>query len=133
MRTGFAIAAALLLVAATSSNAQDAATKRDRLGPVTVTVTLVESSASGIKAKVVLDTHSVPLDGIAFDQAVSLRRPDGTDIVPAAVEQMTGGGHHRTAVVAFPAADGGTEVRIAVKNVGGVPERVFRWDLPLRQ
>jgi hypothetical protein len=125
MRTILAMAVALLL------NAQDGATKRDRQGPVTVTVTLAESSASGIKAKVVLDTHSVPLDEIAFDQVVSLRRPDGADIPPVAVEQMTGGGHHRTAVVVFPAADGGTEMRIAVKNVGGVAERVFRWDLPL--
>jgi len=90
MHAGFAIAAALLLTAAISSNAQDAATKRDRQGPVTVTVTVMESSASGIKAKVVLDTHSVPLDGIAFDQAVSLRRPDGSDVAPVAVEQMTG-------------------------------------------
>ena len=49
-----AIAAVLLLTGATTSNAQDAATRRDRQGPVTVTVTLTESSAGVIKAKVIL-------------------------------------------------------------------------------
>jgi len=131
MRTWLSIAVSLVLITATASSGEDAATKRDRQGPVTVTVTLLEASATGIKAKVVLDTHAGSLDGIVLEQAMSLRGPSGTDIAPTAVEQVTGGGHHRQAVVVFPAAAGGTEVRMVVKNVGAIAERVFRWSVPL--
>jgi hypothetical protein len=131
MRMWPSMAVAVVLIGTTSSSAEDAATKRDRQGPVTVTLALMESSATGIKARVVLDTHSGSLDGIALEQAMSVRRPDGTDVAPAAVEQAPGGGHHRRAVVVFPAMAGASEVRIVVKNVGGVAERMFRWSLPL--
>jgi hypothetical protein len=59
-----------------------------------------------------------------------LRTADGKELGPSAVEQAKGGGHHREAVVVFlPVADLG-EVRVVVKNVGGVEERVFTWPLP---
>jgi len=135
MHTVFSAALALVLLIGGSvapTSAQSALTKRDGQGPVAVVVTLMEATASGIRAKVVLDTHSVPLDGIAFDRAVSLRKPDGTDIPPAAVEGASGAGHHRQAVVTFPAIDGATAVEIVVKDVGGVAERLFRWASPLR-
>lgn len=114
------------------SQAQEQLTKRDQQGPVTVVVTLIPPAAAGapIKAKIVLDTHSVGLDGIALDRAVALRT-DGADLAPTAVEQATGGGHHREAVLVFPPLTQSADVRIVVKNVGGVPERVFVWELPL--
>jgi hypothetical protein len=110
--------------------AQDALTKRDARGPVTVTVSLSEPPSAGtpIKVKVSLDTHSVGLDGIVFDQVVALRGADGTDLAPAAVEQLPGGGHHRSAVVVFPPQAGA--VHILVRNVGGVAARSFVWELP---
>jgi len=129
MRTWLSIAVFLVLITATASSGEDAATKRDRQGPVTVTVTLLEASTSGIKTRVVLDTHAGSLDGIALEQAMSLRGSSGADTAPATIEQVTGGGHHRQAVVVFPAAAGATEVRIVVKHVGGIAERVFRWSL----
>lgn len=79
----------------------------------------------------VLDTHSVGLDDIAFEHAVAMRTPDGTDLAPEAVEAK-GGGHHRRAVVVFPPLAQAGVVRIVVKNVGGVAERIFSWDLPAR-
>ena len=114
------------------SSAQDGSTKRDRQGPVTVAVTLIGPPASGdpVKAKVVLDTHSVSLDGIAFEKTVSIRAPEGADIAPTAVEQATGSGHHREAVLVFPPVSGPGPVRIVVRNVGGVAERNFSWELP---
>lgn len=113
------------------SEAQDQLTKRDQQGPVTVTVTLVPPPAPGapLKAKIVLDTHSVGLDGIAFDRAVALRT-DGGEVPPTAVEQATGGGHHREAVLVFPPLAQPGPVRIVVRNVGGVAERAFSWELP---
>jgi len=131
MRTWLSIAVSLVLITATASIGEDAATKRDRQGSVAVTVTLLEASATGMKAKVAFDTHSGSLDGIVLQQAMSLRGPSGADVAPTAVEQVAGGGHHRQAVLVFPAAAGATEVRMVVKNVGGIAERVFRWSLPL--
>ena len=111
--------------------AEEGLTRRDRQGPVTVTVTLLAPPTAGVpvRAKVVLDTHSVALDDVTLDQAVALR-VDGGDVAPTSVEQATGSGHHREAVVVFaPLAEPGS-VRIVVKNVGGVVERSFAWDLP---
>jgi len=131
MRTWLSIAVSMVLITATASSGEDAATKRDRQGPVTVTVTLLEASATGTKARLVLDTHAGSLDGIVLEQAMSLRGPSGADVAPTAVEQVTGGGHHRQAVLVFATLAGATEVRMVVKNVGGINERIFRWSLPL--
>ena len=122
----------LTLWMAGSEDAQQGLTKQDRQGPVSVAITLTAPAEAGapVKAKVVLDTHSVPLDGIKFEEAVVLRTPDGTDIAPTAVEQATGSGHHREAVLFFPSLAPAGEVRLIVKNVGGVAERSFSWELP---
>ena len=129
---GGVVLAMLTLWAVGSSEAQEGLTKRDGQGPVSVTVTLTAPPAVGapVKAKVVLDTHSVGLDGIKFEEAVVLRTPDGTDIAPVAVEQTSGAGHHREAVLVFPPLARPGDVRIVVKNVGGVAERSFSWELP---
>lgn len=110
--------------------AQEGLTKRDRQGPVTVTVTLTAPPAIGapIKVRVALDTHSVALDGIAFEQVVAVRTPDGTDVAPTGVERAQGGGHHREAVLVFPTITQAGTLRIVVKDVGGVAERDFTWD-----
>jgi len=130
---GALVLAIVTLGAVGSSQAQGGLTKQDRQGPVSVTVTLIAPPASGapLKAKVVLDTHSVALDSIAFDAVVALRQPGG-DVAPVAVEEAQGSGHHREAVVVFPAQSLGDRLEIVVKNVGGVAERSFRWELPLK-
>lgn len=111
-----------------TAEAQDAVTKRDSQGPVTVAVTPLGSVTVGapLKIKIVLDTHSVGLDGVAFDKAVALRAPEGAEVAPQAVETK-GSGHHREAVVTFPPPPGGP-LRIVVKGVAGVAERLFTWD-----
>jgi len=128
LRVGLVIAA---LASAGIASAQDALTQRDGQGRVTVAVTLATPPAVGvpIRATIVLDTHSVTLDGVVFDQAVVLRAPQGIDVAPTGVEGAKGSGHHREAVVVFsPVTQPGT-VRIVVKNVGGVAERSFAWEL----
>lgn len=113
------------------AEAQEGLTKHDRQGPVTVAVTLVAPPSAGtpVRVKVALDTHSVGLDGIAFDQVVAVRAGDDQDIAPTAIEEIRGSGHHRQAVLVFPAAQAG-RLRVVVKNVGGVAERSFVWDFP---
>jgi hypothetical protein len=71
----------------------------------------------------------VALDGVAFEQAVVIRLPNGADVPPTAVEQASGSGHHREAVLVFPPSPPGGGVQIVVKNVGGVAERTFTWAL----
>ena len=125
------VVALVILGALGRSEAQDQLTKRDQQGPVTVVVTLIPPAGAGapIKAKIVLDTHSVGLDGIVLDQAVVMRT-DGADVLPTTVKQATGGGHHREAVLVFPPLAQPGPVRIVVRNVGGVAERSFSWELP---
>ena len=99
----------------------------------TVAATLMgQRPADGepLRVKVVLDTHSVSLDDLRFEEIVALRISDGSDVPPTALEQMSGSGHHREAVVVFATVAGGTPLRLVVKNVGGVSERLFIWDLP---
>ena len=131
IRTGVVVALAMLLGPGLVS-AQQGLSKRDGQGPVAVTVTLLEAPVTGspVKVKVALDTHSVALDGIKFEEVVSLGGPDGAAIAPMAIEQAKGAGHHREAVLAFPPLPAGArEMRIAVRNVGGIEERTFAWDL----
>ena len=122
----------VLIMSVAAVSAESPLTKQDRQGPVTVAVTLMAPPITGtaLKPKVVLDTHSAALDGIAFEEAVALRKPDGTDIVPVAVEQAEGSGHHREAVLVFPPVTEGARIQIVVKNVGGVKERIFAWEPP---
>ena len=114
-------------------SAEDALTKRDRQGPVTVAITLVPplSPGSPVRLRVVLDTHSVGLDGIAFEQAVARRTPGGRDEAPAAVEQVSGTGHNREAVVVFESLENTSDVQIVVRGIGRIPERVFAWQVPV--
>jgi hypothetical protein len=136
LRTLLPYVVAIVVLAAPVANAvaaEPTVSRQDRQGPVTVTATLLPpATADGppLRVKVVLDTHSVNLDDLAFESIVALRVPDGSDVEPIAIEQAKGGGHHREAVVVFPAPGAGGGPRIVVKNVGGVRERIFTWDLP---
>lgn len=129
LRAGLVMTLAAAWTAGVASG-QEALTKTDRRGPVSVSVTLAALPTVGapIKVRVVLDTHSVGLDGIAFDSAVALRTADGTELAPTGVEAK-GAGHHREAVVVFPPVAVPGPVRIVVKDVGGVAERSFPWEV----
>jgi hypothetical protein len=134
-RTSMAVALVSLLAPGVLAG-QGGLSKRDGQGPVAVTVTLIEAAVPGspVKVKVSLDTHSVALDGIKLEEVVTLGGPDGAAIAPTAVEQAKGAGHHREGVLAFPPlAAGARELRIAVRNVGGVGERTFVWEVPVER
>ena len=111
---------------------QEELSKRDASGPVAVTVTLLERPVVGasVRVRVALDTHSVGLDGIKFEEAVAVRALDGAEVAPAGVERATSGGHHREAVLIFPAPGQSGALIIVVKNVGGIAERAFSWEVP---
>ncbi|MBI4391160.1 MAG: hypothetical protein HY575_04695 [candidate division NC10 bacterium] len=93
-------------------------------------VTWLKEIADAPSFRVVLDTHSVNLDGYRFEEIVRLRDARGGEQAPAAVEGAEGSGHHRQATVRFtwPEPKPG-ELELVVKGVAGVPERVFRWSM----
>jgi hypothetical protein len=120
----------LMGLAVTAIAVEPTLSREDRRGGVMVTATLLPPvTADGpLRVKVVLDTHSVGLDDLAFESIVALRTPDGSDTTPVAIEEATGSGHHREAVVVFAALR--NPVLIVVKNVAGVAECSFSWELP---
>lgn len=116
-------------------SAQATLTRRDGQGAVTVVVTLAGLPQVGvpIRATVVLDTHAVALDDVVFERVVALRTPEGAEVAPTRVEGLKGSAHHREAVVVFPPVAQRGTVRIVVRNVGGIGERSFVWELPAVQ
>jgi hypothetical protein len=127
LRVGLLVA---VLGTASGVSAQATLTQRDGQGAVTVVVTLAGLPQVGvpIRATVVLDTHSGALDDVVFERAVALRTPEGVEVAPTSVEGVKGSGHHRQAVVVFPPVTKRGAVRIVVRNVGGIGERVFAWE-----
>lgn len=120
----------LLVLAVNAIAAEPALSREDRRGGVTVTATLLPSVTADepLRVKVVLDTHSVSLDDLAFESIAALRAADGSDVSPAAIEEAKGSGHHREAIVVFAVSR--NPVVIVVKNVAGVTERSFSWERP---
>lgn len=117
-----------ICIPAVGAAAAPALSQQDRQGPVTVVVTLLRDGAGGpMRVKVVLDTHSVDLEGIDLRDAVVMRLGDGREVLASGIEAAKGDGHHREATLVFPPPVEGSVV-VVVKNVGNVPERVFRWD-----
>ena len=99
-------------------------------GGVTVDATFLKERRDGPTFKVVLDTHSVNLDGYRFEEVVRLRDGKGGELAPTAVEGATGSGHHREATVRFAWPEPKPKtVELVVRGVAGVPERLFQWTL----
>lgn len=82
---------------------------------------------------VVMDTHSVDLDG--FDLATLARlRLDGGPWVVASAWDSPKGGHHREGTLAFAAVDRASLdaamlVELEIRDVA-VPSRILRWERP---
>lgn len=99
-------------------------------GGVTVVATLLKDQAELTAVKLALETHSVNLDGYRFEAIATLRDDTGRTYPVTAVEQATGGGHHRGAVLRFgKLSPEAKTIELIVKDVAGVKERTFRWSL----
>lgn len=113
-----------------------ALTQTNNEGEVTVEVTWQGASA-GLVFEVVMDTHSVDLDGYDLMTLAVLRTDQGQEVKPSGWDAPKGG-HHRRGTLAFPdkAADGSPligpntrTIELVIRDVAGVPERVFKWTL----
>lgn len=97
-------------------------------GGVTVTATLSKNHVGATVVTVGLDTHSVSLDGYKFEEIVLLRDASGKTYPLEAVERVSGGGHHREAVLRFAKVAAEAKViELIVKDVAGIKERTFHW------
>lgn len=106
-------------------------TKIDDQPPVSIQITPVElgSMASQWRFDITLTTHSGSLDQ-DLTKAVSLTDNKGNMYSPIAWEGPSPGGHHLQGILVFKAINPTPlYVVLKVKNVGQVPERLFKWNL----
>ena len=79
--------------------------------------------------QVVLDTHSVGLDGYDLKSITVLRDDAGKSYPPAGAENK-GSGHHREVTLSFSkVSPEAKRLEIVIKDVAGVKERSFHWEL----
>lgn len=111
-----------------------ATTQTNTDGAVTVAVTW-SGIAAGPVFSVVMDTHSVDLDGVDLSRQAVLRTDQGIEIAPSAWQSPLSG-HHRRGMLTFPATtpDGRPvfspatrRVELVIRDIAGVPERVLLW------
>jgi len=99
-------------------------------GGVTAKVTYLNpTSGEDLRFAVVLDTHSVNLDGYDLTTVSVLRDDTGKDYLPLGAENK-GSGHHREITLIFPKiAPESKRIEIVIKDIAGVKERIFRWSV----
>jgi len=98
---------------------------------VTVKVTPRNLSAGSATwdFEVVLDTHSADL-GQDLARVSVLIDGRGREHPPTAWTGDPPGGHHREGVLSFkPLGSEADSVTLQIRDVGGVPQRSFRWSL----
>lgn len=106
-------------------------TKTDDETSVTVKVTPIEfgKDANIWKFNIVFDTHAGSLDDDLL-KAVVLSDDKGNLYQPISWEGSGPGGHHREGVLVFnPVIPIPLYVELKVKDVDGVSERSFKWNL----
>jgi hypothetical protein len=113
-----------------AESASGGLTRTNSEGGVTVKVTYPHSQGTDeTRFDVVFDTHSINLD--AYDlKALSVLRDDSGKIYEPLRVENKGSGHHREITVVFPkpAADV-KRLELVIKDLAGIKERSFLWDL----
>ena len=105
-------------------------TRTNEGGSVTFAIKPINlgSGASTLDFDVSMNTHSVELN---FDlkQLAVLKTDTGAEIKPSAYQ--VGSGHHVESKLSFPAdkISGARMLTLILKNVSGVAERTFTWNL----
>ena len=119
-----------------STPQSSAMTRTNEGGQITIQVTWQGKNAGPVFS-VEMDTHAVNLDGYNLQQLAALGIDQGREVQSIGWNAPTGG-HHRSGTLSFPVTTtSGTPVigsntrliTLLIRNVGGVPERVFTWTL----
>ncbi|MBI2847585.1 MAG: hypothetical protein HYX83_00255 [Chloroflexi bacterium] len=100
-----------------------------------VTIDMKWSGVQGnsLVFQVSMDTHSVDLDRYDLKKIAVLRDESGNQFQPASWDSVPGG-HHRQGTLAFPVPDSlslnkAKYIEVIIRDVAGVKERVFKWEL----
>ncbi len=115
----------------TSGVKQKWETRTDEQANVTVVVTPLNLSSQSTEWKfdIGMNTHSVELDQDPV-QIVTLVDDKGNVYKPLSWEGAGPGGHHREGVLIFNAIQPMPQtVELKIKDIGGIPERSFKWGL----
>lgn len=104
-------------------------TRTSEQGQVTIKVTPEVLSGGQGKFRIVFDTHSVDLNQDLVEIAV-LTDGQGNTYTPTRWEGSGPGGHHREGILVFELINSSASyLELTIKNVGGVSERLFKWNL----
>lgn len=134
------VLAALLLAWTTVAGAVSKKELRrvSKEGPVEVVVLylnpLQDDAGDELSFEVRMDTHSVDLDAYRVDTLSVLQVEDGKTLEPLGWFKPGGGGHHVSGILKFKGpvpVDAGT-LKLTIRSIGSVPERIFEWELPLK-
>ena len=96
-------------------------------GAVSITAT-PKLSTGDWEFDVVMNTLSVELSEDMVKSSILI--VDGKEYKPTSWDGAGPGGHHREGVLRFnPATAGPETLTLKIKAIGGIPERVFQWQL----
>ena len=105
-------------------------TRTNEGGSVTFAIKPINlgSGASTLDFEVDMNTHSVDL-GVDLKALSVLKTDAGVEIAPLAYQG--GSGHHVSARLSFPADKlaGAKKLTLVIRNLAGIPERIFSWNL----
>lgn len=76
---------------------------------------------------IAIDTHSGDLRNYDFIAGAKLSN-GGPAVAPSRWIVTANDAHHLEGVLVFDRPTGGGEVRLVLRDLGGVPERAFRWE-----
>ncbi len=118
---------------AAAGQAKDASSYKSQVvegGSVTVEVLpLTLKAGAPSEFEIAMNTHSVDLSADML-KAVVLIDDAGKEYTATKWDGPTGGGHHRSGRILFPALSASAKsVTVVVKGIAKVPERKFQWDL----
>ena len=122
--------AGLLMIGESFGGAASELTRTHSGGGVTAKVTYLNPGGNDDhRFQVVLDTHSVGLDGYDLKSITVLRDETGKSYLPTGAENK-GSGHHREITLSFSkVSPEAKRFEMVIKDVAGVKERSFRWEL----
>ena len=114
----------------TASAAPDNPVRSNSGGSVDFKVTLMDKTQA-LVFNVAMDTHSVDLDSYDLKTLSVLRDGQKNEFAPVSWDAPPGG-HHRSGTLTFDFPESlqqGQAITLIIRDVSGVPERVFEWAL----
>lgn len=85
---------------------------------------------SHLLLRVRMDTHSGDLTSYDMLAGSEMLVDGGPPLAPVAWHPLSDDSHHLEALLVFERPEGASSVEVALKDLSGVPRRVFRWAPP---